>query len=88
MVHVADSFFDSLRMAYAVIPFMRARGDGRVVNIISPFGTSPAPFVGMAAHHNFTIAQRARDESYPSRVFGIFYPQEFFRLMGALAASR
>jgi len=31
---------------------MRARGLGRVVNIVSPFGTSPAPFVGMyAASH-------------------------------------
>jgi len=50
--HFADSFFDVLRLTYAVIPFMRARGMGRVVNIISPFGTSPAPFMGMyAASH-------------------------------------
>jgi short-subunit dehydrogenase len=50
--HFADSFFDLLRLTYAVIPFMRARGIGRVVNLISPFGTSPAPFVGMyAASH-------------------------------------
>lgn len=50
--HFADSFFDVLRLTYAVIPSMRARGVGRVVNIISPFGTSPAPFVGMyAASH-------------------------------------
>lgn len=50
--HFADSFFDVVRLTYAVIPFMRARGVGRVVNIISPFGTSPAPFVGMyAASH-------------------------------------
>jgi NAD(P)-dependent dehydrogenase (short-subunit alcohol dehydrogenase family) len=50
--HFADSFFDVLRLTYAVIPFMRARGMGRVVNIVSPFGTSPAPFVGMyAASH-------------------------------------
>jgi short-subunit dehydrogenase len=47
-----DSFFDVLRLTYAVIPFMRARGMGRVVNLISPFGTSPAPFMGMyAASH-------------------------------------
>jgi NAD(P)-dependent dehydrogenase (short-subunit alcohol dehydrogenase family) len=50
--HFADSFFDVLRLTYAVIPSMRARGMGRVVNIISPFGTSPAPFMGMyAASH-------------------------------------
>ena len=50
--HFADSFFDVLRLTYAVIPFMRARGMGRVVNIVSPFGTSPAPFMGMyAASH-------------------------------------
>ena len=50
--HFADSFFDVLRLTYAVIPFMRARGVGRVVNIVSPFGTSPAPFMGMyAASH-------------------------------------
>jgi len=50
--HFADSFFDVLRSTYAVIPFMRARGMGRVVTLISPFGTSPAPFMGMyAASH-------------------------------------
>jgi short-subunit dehydrogenase len=50
--HFTDGFFDVLRLTYAIIPFMRARGVGRVVNIISPFGTSPAPFVGMyAASH-------------------------------------
>jgi len=50
--HFADSFFDVLRLTYAVIPFMRARGMGRVVNIVSPFGTSPAPFMGIyAASH-------------------------------------
>ena len=50
--HFADSFFDVLRLTYAVIPFMRARGTGRVVNLVSPFGTSPAPFMGMyAASH-------------------------------------
>jgi len=50
--HFADSFFDVLRLTYSVIPFMRARGMGRVVNIVSPFGTSPAPFMGMyAASH-------------------------------------
>ena len=50
--HFADSFFDVLRLTYAVIPFMRARGMGRVVNLVSPFGTAPAPFLGMyAASH-------------------------------------
>ena len=50
--HFADSFFDVLRLTYAIIPFMRARGMGRVINIVSPFGTSPAPYMGMyAASH-------------------------------------
>ena len=50
--HFTDSFFDVLRLTYAIIPFMRARGMGRVVNIVSPLGTSPAPFMAMyAASH-------------------------------------
>jgi short-subunit dehydrogenase len=50
--HFVESFFDVLRLTYAIIPFMRARGTGRVVNIVSPFGRSPAPYMGMyAASH-------------------------------------
>lgn len=50
--HFTDSFFDVLRLTYAIIPFMRARGMGRVVNIVSPLGTSPAPFLAIyAASH-------------------------------------
>jgi NAD(P)-dependent dehydrogenase (short-subunit alcohol dehydrogenase family) len=68
--HFADSFFDVLRLTYAVIPFMRARGMGRVVNLISPFGISPAPFMGMYATSHAALESWSQTSTERWKVLG------------------
>jgi short-subunit dehydrogenase len=40
------SFFGSVRMLHAVVPAMRERGSGRIINVTSLAGIVPLPFWG------------------------------------------
>src|SRR5216684_1510660 len=49
------NFFGTLRVTYAVLPHMRLRGAGRVLNISSVLGILPGPFLGIYAASQFAL---------------------------------
>jgi NAD(P)-dependent dehydrogenase (short-subunit alcohol dehydrogenase family) len=49
------NFFGALRVTYAVLPHMRLRGVGRILNISSVLGILPGPFLGICAASQFAL---------------------------------
>jgi NAD(P)-dependent dehydrogenase (short-subunit alcohol dehydrogenase family) len=49
------NFFGAVRMVSAVLPSMRQRRDGRIVNVSSLSGLSPIPFLGIYSATKFAL---------------------------------
>jgi NAD(P)-dependent dehydrogenase (short-subunit alcohol dehydrogenase family) len=72
----AQALFDTnvigvLRMMQSVLPGMRARGAGLIVNISSILGFIPAPFMGVYASTKHAIEGLSESLDHEVRTFGI-----------------
>ncbi len=72
----AKAIFDTnvigvLRMSRAVLPVMRAQGDGRIINLSSVLGFLPAPFMGIYAATKHAVEGLSESLDHEVRNFGI-----------------
>jgi len=65
------NFFGALRMVQAVVPAMRERGAGIVVNLSSVAGRTAAPFTGFYAATKYALEALSEAMHYELRHFGI-----------------
>jgi len=65
------NLFGVMRVTRAVLPAMRARGQGRVVNISSVAGFLPAPFSGLYACTKHALECYSESLDHEVRTFGI-----------------
>jgi NAD(P)-dependent dehydrogenase (short-subunit alcohol dehydrogenase family) len=63
--------FGALRVSRAVLPAMRARGKGRIVNISSVAGFAPPPFMGAYAASKHALEALTEALDYEVRNFGV-----------------
>lgn len=49
------NFFGVMQMVKAVLPLMRQRGSGQIINIGSVLGLTPAPFLGIYSASKFAV---------------------------------
>jgi NAD(P)-dependent dehydrogenase (short-subunit alcohol dehydrogenase family) len=63
--------FGVVRMTNAVLPAMRARGRGRIVNVGSVYGFLPGPYTGIYAASKHAIAGYTETLDHEVRHFGI-----------------
>ena len=72
----AASLFDTnvfgiLRTTKAVLPHMRAKGSGRIVNVSSVLGFLPAPYAGIYAASKHAVEGLSESLDHEVRQFGI-----------------
>ena len=72
----AASLFDTnvfgiLRTTKAVLPHMRAKGSGRIVNVSSVLGFLPAPYAGIYAASKHAVEGLSESLDHEMRQFGI-----------------
>jgi NAD(P)-dependent dehydrogenase (short-subunit alcohol dehydrogenase family) len=65
------NFFGALRMIRAVVPHMRAQGDGRIINVSSVLGFIPSPYMALYGATKFAIEGYSDSLSHELREFGI-----------------
>ena|SRR5436305_1194130 len=65
------NFFGSIRMTRAVLPHMRERGSGRVINISSVLGLIPAPFGALYAATKHAVEGYSESLDHEVREFGV-----------------
>jgi NAD(P)-dependent dehydrogenase (short-subunit alcohol dehydrogenase family) len=65
------NLFGIMRMTNAVLPAMRERGSGRIVNIGSVLGFLPAPYTGIYAASKHAVAGYTETLDHEVRQFGI-----------------
>ena len=63
--------FGLMRMTNAVVPHMRARGQGRVVNVSSVLGLIPAPFMAVYAATKHAVEGYAESVDHELREHGV-----------------
>src|SRR5690242_3165931 len=63
--------FGVIRMTNAVLPHMRARGSGRIVNIASVFGFMPAPYMAAYSATKFAVEGYSESVDHEVREHGI-----------------
>jgi NAD(P)-dependent dehydrogenase (short-subunit alcohol dehydrogenase family) len=63
--------FGLIRMANAVLPHMRARGSGRIVNVSSVLGLIPAPFMAVYAATKHAVEGYSESVDHELREHGI-----------------
>ena len=63
--------FGVLRMTNAVLPHMRARGSGRIVNVSSVMGLIPAPFMAVYAATKHAIEGFSESVDHEVREYGV-----------------
>jgi short-subunit dehydrogenase len=65
------NFFGVLRVTQAVLPAMRGRRSGRIINISSALGFVPAPFNGIYGASKYAIEGYTETLDHEVRMFGI-----------------
>src|SRR5579859_356870 len=65
------NFFGLVRMTKAVLPHMRARRRGRVINISSVLGLVPAPFMALYAATKHAIEGYSESLDHEVREYGV-----------------
>ena len=65
------NFFGVLRVTQAVLPTMRQRRSGRIVNISSALGFLPAPFNGIYGASKYALEGYTETLDHEVRIFGI-----------------
>src|SRR5438128_3578146 len=65
------NFFGVLRVTQAVLPSMRQRGYGRIVNMSSMLGVLPGPFRGMYVASKHALEGYTKTLDHEVRTFGI-----------------
>jgi NAD(P)-dependent dehydrogenase (short-subunit alcohol dehydrogenase family) len=63
--------FGVIRMTNAVLPHMRARGSGRIVNVSSVLGLIPAPFMALYASTKHAIEGYSESLDHEVRQYGV-----------------
>jgi NAD(P)-dependent dehydrogenase (short-subunit alcohol dehydrogenase family) len=63
--------FGIIRMTQAVLPHMRSRGGGRIVNLSSTFGLIPAPFVAAHAASKHAVEGYSESVDHDVREHGV-----------------
>ena len=63
--------FGVMRMTKAVLPHMRSRGDGRIVNLSSIFGFIPAPFMAAYGASKHAIEGYSESVDHEVREYGV-----------------
>src|SRR3954452_7027617 len=64
------NLFGSIRMTRAVLPSMRERGSGRVINVSSVLGFMPAPFMALYAATKHAIEGYSESRDHEVREHG------------------
>lgn len=65
------NLFGILRTAKAVLPHMRARRSGRIINVSSVLGFLPAPYMGLYAASKHAVEGLSESLDHEVRQFGI-----------------
>ncbi len=65
------NFFGLLRMTRAVLPHMRRRGSGRIINVSSIFGFLPAPYMALYAATKHAVEGYSESLDHEVRTMGI-----------------
>ena len=65
------NLFGITRATRAVLPTMRAQGQGRIVNVSSVFGLIPAPYLALYAATKFAVEGYSESLDHELRPFGI-----------------
>jgi NAD(P)-dependent dehydrogenase (short-subunit alcohol dehydrogenase family) len=65
------NLFGSIRMTRAVLPHMRERGSGRVINVSSVLGFMPAPFMALYAATKHAIEGYSESLDHEVREHGV-----------------
>src|SRR3954452_22148661 len=65
------NLFGSIRMTQAVLPSMRERGSGRVINVSSVLGFMPAPFMALYAATKHAIEGYSESLDHEVREHGV-----------------
>lgn len=65
------NLFGVVRMTNAVLPSMRARGVGRIVNLSSALGYAPAPFSAYYASSKFALEGYSESLDHEVRTFNV-----------------
>ena len=68
---VDANFFGVMRLTNALLPFMRQRGWGRIVNIGSVMGFLPAPYMGIYAATKHALTAYSETLDHEVRRFGV-----------------
>jgi short-subunit dehydrogenase len=66
------NLFGVMRMTNAVLPLMRRRGGGRIINISSVLGQAALPYIGLYAASKFALeglTEALRDELYQFNIY-------------------
>lgn len=67
----STNVFGILRTAQAVLPYMRARGQGRIINVSSVLGFLPAPYMGLYAASKHAVEGLSESLDHEVRRFGV-----------------
>ena len=65
------NFFGIVRMARAVVPYMRKQGEGRIINIGSILGLIPAPYMATYAATKHAVEGFSESLDHELRTRGI-----------------